>query len=267
MQVRRSILQGHFVFLSFCHPKGFFHDFIFSYYHYGSIMTQTYPVILSPAPGATPIPPSTANSKSKAHGQSELVAFARFFKYGCGEIREDVCVRIAGHNYEPDFAYIDEEHGVFIDIEVDEPYSASGHPTHFLLPDGTNKDSARNERFRQAGWYVIRFSEEQIFCHTAECLREVYKLARAAGAPSPVPRTGEQKGGTLHPHPRWTKNDSYDMKQRHHRKTYLGYDPTHMDFQGFLRCTRLILPVAWQSIFHARVRREMFRQLFRFFSK
>lgn len=57
----------------------------------------------------------------------------------------------------------------------------------------------------------------------------------------------------------------YDMKRRHHRKTYLGYDPTHMGLQGYLRCTRLILPVVWQSLFHTRVRHEMCRQLFRFF--
>lgn len=230
-------------------------------------MPQTYPVILTPAPGVTPVSPNAASSKSKKHGQSELVAFARFFKYGCGEIREDACVKIGGHNYEPDFAYIDEEHGVFIDIEVDEPYSASGHPTHFLLPDGTNKDSARNERFRQAGWYVIRFSEEQIFCHTAECLREVYKLALSAGAIDTLPAAlTSPQSEALQPHPRWTKNDSYDMKRRHHRKTYLGYDPTHMGFQGYVRCTRLILPVMWQSLFHAHVRREMCRQLFRFFA-
>lgn len=238
-------------------------------------MPQTYPVILSPTADALSLSPvegsrrgavrpNAAGSKSKTHGQSELIAFARFFKYGCREIREDACVKIGGHNYEPDFAFIDEEHGVFIDIEVDEPYSASGHPTHFLLPDGTNKDSARNERFRQAGWYVIRFSEEQIFCHSAECLREIYKLALAAGAIDTLPAT-LQDVPDLQPHPRWTKNDSYDMKRRHHRKTYLGYDPTHMGLQGYVRCTRLILPVMWQSLFHTRVRREMCRQLFRFF--
>lgn len=237
-------------------------------------MSQTYPVILAPAADAALVRPNAGGSKSKKHGQSELIAFARFFKYGCGEIREDACVKIGGHNYEPDFAFIDEEHGIFIDIEVDEPYSASGHPTHFLQPDGTNKDSARNERFRQAGWYVIRFSEEQIFCHTAECLREVYKLALSAGAIDALPaaltspQSGGQRGASdLQPHPRWTKNDSYDMKRRHHRKSYLGYDPTHMGLQGYLRCTRLILPVMWQSLFHARVRREMCRQLFLFFLK
>lgn len=228
----------------------------------------TYPVVLHPTEGASLIMPSDGKEqgKVKKHGQSELVAFARFFKYGCGEIREDVCVRICGHNYEPDFALVDREHGICIDIEVDEPYAASGHPTHFLLDDGTNKDSVRNKRFQDAGWYVIRFSEEQIFCHTKECLHEVYKLALAADAIDEMPE--ELRGvADLTPHPRWTKNDAYRMKRSNHRKSYLGYNPVHMGISGYIRCTRLIIPIAWQSIGHERVRKEMCSQLRRFFFK
>jgi hypothetical protein len=46
-----------------------------------------------------------------------------------------VPVRIDKHNYEPDMVYLNEEKGVCIDIEVDEPYSASGRPTHYLTTD------------------------------------------------------------------------------------------------------------------------------------
>lgn len=230
-------------------------------------MKQTYPVILFPSEGAELIIPSNTQqqSKKKKHGQSELIAFARFFKYGCGEIREDVCVRICGHNYEPDFAYVNKEKGVYIDIEVDEPYATSGHPTHFLLDDDTNKDSVRNKRFQDAGWYVIRFSEEQIFCHTKECLREVYRIALDAGAVDEMPE-GLCGVPGLKPLQRWTKDDAYRMKRSNYRKSYLGYDPISMGITGYARCALLILPIVWQSIWHKRVRTEMFSQLQRFFS-
>lgn len=229
---------------------------------------QTYPVVLYPTEGSLFIPPTDPrqNCKHKTHGQSELVAFARFFKYGCSEIREDVCVKICGHTYEPDFAYINIEKGVCIDIEVDEPYAASGHATHFLTEDGQNKDFARNKRFQDAGWYVIRFSEEQMFCHTRECLREVYKLALVAGAIDRLPEV-MLNVFDLQSCSRWTRKDSNRMNHNRYRKTYLGYDPSHMGVNGYVRCTKLILPVMLQSLGSGRVCREMLRQLNRFFFK
>lgn len=61
---------------------------------------QTYPVILHPAVDATLVLPfdDDGNRKVRKQGQSELIAFARFLKYGCEEIREDVCVNIWVHH-------------------------------------------------------------------------------------------------------------------------------------------------------------------------
>lgn len=227
---------------------------------------ENYPVLFTPVPGAMLICPAASSSKNKLHGQSELIAFARFFKYGCADIREDICVKIDGHNYEPDFAYINKERGVYIDIEVDEPYAASGHPTHFMLDDGTNKDSARNERFRQAGWYIIRFSEEQIFCHTRECLREIYKLAINAGAIDTLP-VSLQDTPDLQPQPRWTKSDSFNMKKKLYRMSYLGYNPSKINLQYYLRSIKLILPIMWQSVWSSKVRKMMCNQLWNYFIK
>jgi very-short-patch-repair endonuclease len=61
--------------------------------------------------------------------------------------------------YFPDISYIDEEKNILIDIEIDEPYTRSGIPTHFL--DNTN-DIQRNTFFTDNGWHVIRFSENQV---------------------------------------------------------------------------------------------------------
>lgn len=229
-------------------------------------MKDRYPVILYPTEGSASIFNPQRGGKNKKKGQSELIALARFSKFGCKEIREDVSVKIDGHNYESDFAYIDEEKGVYIDIEVDEPYSASGHPTHYMMDDGTNKDSARNKRFQDAGWYVVRFSEEQIFCHTKECLRTIYEIVIEAGVITEMPEALVD-ASTLQSHDRWTKSDSYSMKRRHHRKSYLGYDPSNMDLKGYMCCTRLFLPILWQSLWSKKVRQEMFHRLRVFFFK
>jgi len=206
------------------------------------------------------------SKKKKRMGASEMVNLYRLFRLGLGEIREDVCVRFEGHNYEPDYAYINEEKGIYIDIEVDEPYSTGGKPTHYLNADGTNSDSARNQRFQQAGWYVARFTEEQMFCHTAQCMKAVYELAMKAGAIDHLPQKLLDVPD-LKPCRRWDANDSFAMKRRRHRKSYLGYDPLKMDWQSNLCCIRLIIPIIFQSIFNARMRKCLGKQLYSYFIK
>jgi len=61
--------------------------------------------------------------------------------------------------YYPDIAFIDVEKDILIDIEIDEPYSRSKIPTHFI---GDLNDIQRNKFFTANGWYVIRFSENQV---------------------------------------------------------------------------------------------------------
>lgn len=226
---------------------------------------QNYPVILKPL-CETPLQPSHKRGKKRHKvGASELVAFSRIFALGFDEMREDVCVRIDGHNYEPDLAYIDKEKGICVDIEIDEPYSTSG-PTHYAYAEGGNKDEARNTRFQDAGWYVIRFTEEQMFCHTKQCMKEVYKLLLDAGAIEELPKK-LQNVPDLTPTPRWTEQDSWQMKHANYRKGYLGYNPLKMDFSSNLRCCMLIVPIMWRSLWNSRVRKMMCKQLWHYFVK
>lgn len=222
-------------------------------------MTQTYPVILHPAHGTAVVQPSLVRGgKNKKKGPSELVSMARVFRCGFKHIGEDVCINLNGHRYEPDLVYRDAN--ICVDIEIDEPYSGSGHPTHFLKEDGTNVDAVRNQHFVGAGWHVIRFSEQQMFCHTKSCMKEVFKLLLEAGAVKELPRK-LAKVPNLEPVQRWTEVDSREMKRRNFRPSYLGFDPVRTTFSGTLRCVSLLLPIAWQSIWDRRVRKEMFAQL------
>ena len=68
-------------------------------------------------------------------------------------------VTINGHRYEPDLAYIDAKKGVYVDIEIDEPYSGNHHLTYYITEYGAHKDQRHNETFRNAGWHVFRFIE------------------------------------------------------------------------------------------------------------
>jgi hypothetical protein len=196
--------------------------------------------------------------KNKKKGPSELVSMARVFRYGIKNIGEDVCICLNGHRYEPDLVYRDGS--ICVDIETDEPYSGSGHPTHYLKKDGSNVDEERNQRFLDAGWYVVRFSEQQMFCHTKACMKELFKLLLEAGAVSEIP-SNLAKEPDLEPVPRWTDADSREMKRKRFRPSYLGFDPVRTTFSGTLRWIWLLLPIAWQSFWDSRVRKEMFMQL------
>lgn len=222
-------------------------------------MKQTYPVILYPMPGTAVVQPTKVRGgKNKKKGASELVSMARVFRCGIKNIGEDVCISLNGHRYEPDLVYRDGS--ICVDIEIDEPYSGSGHPTHFLKDDGSNIDSARNQCFLDAGWHVIRFSEQQMFCHTKACMKEVFKLLLEAGAVKEIPKKLADVPD-LEPVPRWTDAESRELKRRNFRPSYLGFNPVKTTFGGTLRCIWLLLPIAWQSIWDSRVRKEMLSQL------
>lgn len=202
--------------------------------------------------------------KTKKKGPSELIAFAQLHRLGLKSLRADVCVKISGHNYEPDMAYVDVSRSFGIDIEVDEPYSVSGHPSHYIDADGQDKDGQRNELFRQAGWWVVRFSEEMLFRHPEQCMRAISEVMTQTGAIDKMPETavGIQNP---EPQPRWTEQESWRMKNSKYRMTYLGFDPMMKTAHDYICCTRLALPILWQSLFDREVRNEFWRQLKGFF--
>jgi len=206
----------------------------------------------------------SSGSKNKKTGASELVAFSHIFGLGLDNIREDVSVTINGHCYEPDLAYVDERNGMYVDIEIDEPYSGQHHPTHYITANGTPKDQPRNETFRNAGWHVLRFTEQQIFCQTKSCMKAVYDLLLQLGGIEAIP-TKLANAEPLKQEPCWTFEESKQRSYNHYRKSYLGYDPVEMDLSSNIRCCILIIPIFIQSIWSSRVRKMLFKQLQRYF--
>lgn len=65
--------------------------------------------------------------------------------------------------YISDFAYINDEIGLTLLIEIDEPYTLNDkEPIHL-------NDDTRNSFFLELNWVIMRFSEEQILHHASEC--------------------------------------------------------------------------------------------------
>ncbi len=221
---------------------------------------MTYPIVLQPSASVTDTFKLTAGRKIKKTGASELLAFSHVCKLGLEAIREDVGVMIAGHRYEPDLAYIDNVCGVYIAIEIDEPYSSNHHPTHYINRSGQHKDTHRNELFCRCGWYVVRFTERQMFCHTASCMRVVCELIAKAGGTLDI-LAEVRNAPALTPEDCWTADESVEWSYRDYRRSYLGYDPMNMDLAGTIKCCRLAVPVIFQAFSNSRVRRMLMKQL------
>ena len=225
---------------------------------------MNYPIILSPTNKPLHQFSISIYEKNKRIGASELVSFSRILKLGVNSIREDVSIKINGHQYEPDFAYVNEEKGVFIDIEIDEPYSYAQHPTHYITKQRGHKDAKRNEIFCNAGWYVVRFTEQQMFCETASCLKVIFEILQNLGLDETMPNS-LLNASRLKTVPVWTFSESQEYATKHFRKSYMGYEPVNMDFSSYLRCCLLIIPIIFQSVTNNRLRRLFVKQLKRFF--
>lgn len=121
--------------------------------------------------------------------------------------------------YYPDFIYVDEEAGLYIDIECDEPYVyQNAEPTHYRE---LNSEKQRNLAFINSGWFVIRFAEEQIVCYPESCckyiaevianLTENYSLFEQFNHISELPTINH-----------WTKLEAKSLAKIKHRDSYLN---------------------------------------------
>jgi hypothetical protein len=80
--------------------------------------------------------------------------------------------------YVSDFAYVNDEIGLVLLIEIDEPYTIQNkEPIHL-------NDSDRNSFFLELNWIVIRFSEEQILMYPNESCNFISELILEFEEPS-----------------------------------------------------------------------------------
>lgn len=105
--------------------------------------------------------------------------------------------------------------GLFIDIEIDEPYSGeNGMPIHYL---DEFSDEERNMFFRSCGFEVIRFAEEQICKFPEACVSVINDFIDLV-------LSGGDYYETISTHisiKKWTLDEAFEYADRQHRNTYL----------------------------------------------
>jgi hypothetical protein len=120
--------------------------------------------------------PHDGSASGARRGEAEALFGNHLSRYFPGKIHKGLTLKIPDFDYlyTPDFAYIDKELNLYIDIEIDEPYVyPTGAPTHFV---GAWKDSNRNRFFLAKQGIVIRFSEEQVICYPQSCCKTIVQV-------------------------------------------------------------------------------------------
>jgi len=120
--------------------------------------------------------------------------------------------------YSTDFTISFPELGVWIDVEIDEPYDyKTGKPTHC---SDDERDRNRNSFFLNNNWIVVRFSEEQVVRYPESCCKEIALVIRRV--------TGIEKyvhdlasATSLAISPMWTSRQAKKMAKAKIRDRYL----------------------------------------------
>jgi hypothetical protein len=105
--------------------------------------------------------------KNSTIGISESYFLPYLKKKYSDKIKIGMCVEFSnGNEFYPDFIYVDTKRNLYLDIEVDEPYTfMSKQPIHF-----GDTDQTRDLSFTNSYWSIIRFSEEQVVNNPQGCV-------------------------------------------------------------------------------------------------
>jgi very-short-patch-repair endonuclease len=153
-------------------------------------------------------------------GASERV-FGKFLeKYFPGRVNAQFRMQIPNWEgaYSTDFSVSFPELGVWIDVEIDEPYDyKTNKPTHCISDD---RDRNRNAFFLNNNWIVIRFAEEQVVRFPESCCKEI-ALVIASVTKLNVYSKSLETFASLKPLPMWTHSSAKKMAKANYRDKYL----------------------------------------------
>lgn len=145
-------------------------------------------------------------------GVSEILFFNALYNEFRDKITHNKTVFVSGENsyYTPDFIYFDEE--IFIDIEIDEPYTLEEHkPIHYEF-----NDESRDDFFVDLNWGIIRFTEKQIIKETDNCIETIKSIISIMEGKTNLYNiyTTKEKA--------WTKDDAVNLAKNFFREDYLN---------------------------------------------
>jgi len=119
--------------------------------------------------------------------------------------------------YQPDIIFHDEESNLWIDIEIDEPYDSNTKtPIHYINESGNPVDLHRDQYFLSKGWFIIRFSENQVVSNPFGCclyLQSFLKKHISYQSVRQIPSTDEIK-----PELCWTYDEALTLARSNFRK-------------------------------------------------
>ncbi|MGB5772702.1 MAG: hypothetical protein WBM32_22965, partial [Crocosphaera sp.] len=122
------------------------------------------------------------------------------------------------HSYSIDIAFVDDDTGLSIDVEIDEPYEGKSKQPHHCLDD--DKDRNRNRFFNERNWIVVRFAEEQVVKNTQGCCRYLAEvIVNFTQDKSLLEKV--QEFPSLEPMKAWTSWEARQLAVWKHRETYL----------------------------------------------
>ena len=176
---------------------------------------QNYPLLLVPQQGTAIVMPKKGKNCKKGPGEQWLALW--ILGHRLKGFHDNLMLPASGHRYEPDLAYIDEQRGIFIDIENDEPYSMGKRvPTHYI-----GKDDERNRNITSAGWIVLRFSEQQFIDTPASVARTVMDVVRNIAPDVEMPLCLRDVS-PVEPDPRWDYDTASTRAKSRYRDSYMN---------------------------------------------
>ena len=119
------------------------------------------------------------------------------------------------NHFTPDILVYDKKIKLLIDIEIDEPYSKSGIPRHYI---GFSSDQEKNLFFEKNGIHIIRFSERQVVSNLNICYLIVDLFIKSMKEPKY--ETTLKHWCRRISEPRWTKEYSKLLLQNKARDVY-----------------------------------------------
>ncbi|MCF1752620.1 hypothetical protein [Mariniradius sediminis] len=151
-------------------------------------------------------------AKSSKRGKTEFF----FLQFLHETFRSNVKIDVAPvmkKAFLPDFVIICSDLGLYVDVEIDEPYSLESGD---IIHHDRSRDSVRNQFFIDHNWIVIRFSERQIVENPLECVSFITNVLSALGKKEKYIETNIKQ------EPLWTYEQVNLMRFRDERRKYLG---------------------------------------------
>jgi hypothetical protein len=182
-----------------------------------------YPVAKMPRPGCVvKFPRKGGRTGNRGFTEEAFESHVRRFFDDHVKVYNDrrMVISAGKRPYEPDLVLSNEEAGrnLFIDIEVDEPYSGSStpEPTHCI-----GEDEQRDNFFVHRGWIVIRFAEFQVHADPRVCCRFIAEVIKSAWPQYSVP-SALDSATVPDPVEQWSSDEAEEWARNKYRERYLG---------------------------------------------